>query len=175
MKYFFTFLLANAFMTASAQKANNKLYNKFVSADSVVLVSHLETYIFSVNEETGERIPPHLLVKKNTVNYNIIKERFKLDKKEIDSIATIMLTRNSDSLIQDIQCFIPHHGILLFKKGKCSFFDICFGCRHFVTSKDIKLSDELDDRTWNALETFFRNRKLDYELPKNDEEELEEN
>ena len=98
-----------------------------------------------------------------------------LDKSEADSIAAILITENRDSIIQDIQCFEPHHGILIFKKGKCSYFDICFGCRHFITSKDIKISDELSDKTWNDFESFFRNRNLKYEMPKNESEEENDN
>ncbi|MGG9963735.1 hypothetical protein [Ferruginibacter sp. SUN106] len=109
------------------------------------------------------------------MNYKIVKEHYQLDKKEIDSIAAIIITPNNDSIIRDISCFMPHHGILIFKNGKCSYFDICFGCRHFITSKDIKLSDELDDKTWNALESFFRNRKLNYELTENDLETKDNN
>lgn len=70
---------------------------------------------------------------------------------------------------------MPHHGILIFKKKKCSYFDICFSCRHFVSSKDIKLSDELSDKTWQALELFFQNRNFKFEMPAYAEEPVWEN
>ena len=168
---FFIFPFSSGF----GQSSNNKVYQKFIAADSVILVSHLTTFIPIVDDSTHERIGSYRLVEKNKVNYKIVKERYQLDKKEIDSVAQIIITPNNDSIIQDIKCFMPHHGILIFKKGKCSYFDICFGCRHFITSKDIKLSDELDDKTWNTLESFFRNRKLNYELTENDSETKEDN
>ena len=151
------------------------MYQKFINADSIILVSHLTTYVPIVDDKTNERIGSYHLVEKNKVNYKIIKERYSLNKKEADSIAKIIITPNNDSTIEDIRCFMPHHGILIFKKSKCSYFDICFGCRHFITSKDIKLSDELDDKTWNVLESFFRNRKLNYELTASDSETKDHN
>lgn len=160
---------------ASGQKHQNKVFQKIVKADSVFLVSHLITYVPVLDDKTNERTGFYKLVDKKRVNYNIIKESFLLDKSEADSIAAILITENRDSIIQDIQCFEPHHGILIFKKGKCSYFDICFGCRHFITSKDIKISDELSDKTWNDLESFFRNRNLKYEMPKNESEEENDN
>lgn len=163
-------LFISFFYYGLGQSSNNKIYQKFVNADSVILVSHLTTYTPVVNEKKSERNYSYRLVERNRVNYKIIKEYYKLDNIEIDSIAQIIITPNSDSIIEDIKCFIPNHGIIIFKKGKCSFFDICFGCRHFVTSKDINLSDELDDETWTRLESFFRNRKLNYDLTVTDSE-----
>ena len=173
--FFITIFFTTIFLSGFGQNINNKVYQKFVTADSVIIVSHLTTYIPIVDDKTNERIGSYRLVEKNKVNYKIIKEQYQLDKKEIDSIAAIIITPNNDSIIQDISCFMPHHGILMFKKGKCSYFDICFGCRHFITSKDIKLSDELDDKTWNAFESFFRNRKFKYELAENDSEAKDKN
>ena len=173
------FLISLLFVTlvfdVFGQSLQNKVYHKFISADSVILVSHLTTQVPIYDENTHQRIGIYRLVEKSKVNYKIIKERYSLDKNETDSIAKIIITPNNDSTIEDIRCFMPHHGILIFKKGKCSYFDICFGCRHFVTSKDIKLTDELDDKTWNALESFFRNRKLNYELTESDSETKDDN
>ncbi len=173
--FFITIFFAALFSSGFGQSLNNKVYQKFIAADSVILVSHLTTYIPIVDDSTHERIGSYRLVEKNKVNYKIVKERYQLDKNEIDSIAQIIITPNNDSIIQDIKCFMPHHGILIFKRGKCSHFDICFGCRHFITSKDIKISDELDDKTWKSLEVFFRNRKLNYELTENDSETEDDN
>jgi hypothetical protein len=105
------------------------------------------------------------LVCKNKLNDPIVMERYRLGAKETDSLARILITRNNDREIENIRCFVPHHSILIYKKGQCSFFEICFGCRHFVTSKDISLSDELSKKTWKMLEQFFRVRGLRYELP----------
>ena len=162
--FFITVFFAALFTCSFGQNLNKKVYQKFITADSVIIVSHLTTYIPIVDEETNERIGSYRLVEKNKVNYKIMKERYRLDKNEIDSLALIMIEANTDSTIEDIGCFMPHHGVLIYKKSKCSFFDICFGCRHFTTSKDITLSDEISDKTWLHLYHFFRNRKLNYEL-----------
>ena len=168
---FFIFSIVNLF----GQKPQTKVFQKFTTADSVILVSHLTTNIPIVDSMTKKWIGSVKLVDKNKPNYKIIRESISLKRNETDSILTILLTENKDTIIEDIQCFIPHHGILIFKKGKCSYFDICFGCRHFITSKDIKLSDELSIKTWNDLERFFRNRNLNYEMPGNEPEIEDDN
>lgn len=154
-------LMANVW----GQTSQNKLYPKIVQADSVILVSHLTTCFPNVDSLTKEWLDPLQLVVKNKLNEPIVKERYRLQAKETDSLARLLITPNTDREIEDINCFMPHHGILIYKKGKCSFFDICFTCRHFVTSKDINLSDELSNKTWKMLEQFFRVRGLRYELP----------
>ncbi len=173
--FLISLLFATFLFDVLGQSLQNKVYHKFISADSVILVSHLTTNVPIYDEKTHQRIGIYRLVEKNKVNYQIIKERYNLDKNETDSIANILITPNNDSTIEDIRCFMPHHGILIFKKGKCSYFDICFGCRHFITSNDIKLYDELDNKTWNVLERYFRNRGLNYELTEGDLETKNEN
>ena len=162
--FLITLSCAALFLSGFGQSPKNKVYKKFVAADSVLLVSHLTTYMPIVDDKTNKSIGAYKLVEKNKVNYQIIKEKYRLDKEETDSLALILTEANTDSTIEDIRCFMPHHGILIYKKNKCSFFDICFGCRHFVTSKDIDLSDEISDKSWLHLYHFFRNRKLNYEL-----------
>ncbi len=151
--------------TVFGQDVKNAVYLKITSADSVIIVSHLTTYVPFMDEETDKRDVVYKLVDNNKPNYKIIKERYSLNTIEVDSLSKILTTKNTDTKIVSTECFMPHHGVLIFKKGKCSYFDICFGCRHFRTSADIKLSDELNDKTWTDLESFFRNRGLNYEMP----------
>lgn len=147
------------------QYPSNKLYQKIVQADSVILVSHLITGMPIVDSKTKRWLGFQRLVIHNKLNQKIVKERYRLNASEMDTIARILITPNTDREIENIRCFMPHHGIIIYKKGKCAFFDICFTCQHFVTSKDISLSDELSHKTWKVLEQFFRVRGLRYELP----------
>lgn len=152
----------------SGQRHQKNIVQQFSQADSVLIVSHLLTNTTIVQDETNKRLGYRRLVIKNKPNYSIIKESIIPDKNSIDTLSQILLTPNRDSIIEDIKCFMPHHGILIFKKGKCSYFDICFGCRHFVTSKDLIISDELSFKTWQDLKTFYLNRNIQYEINKED-------
>lgn len=146
------------------QHANDKIYQQFMAADSVILVSHLTTNQPRIDKVNNKIIDPYRLVEKNKVNSKIIKEKYCLDQHEIEALAIIMTEVNTDSSYENIRCFIPHHGILIYKKSRRSFFDICFSCRHFITSKDIKLTDELSHNTWLHLFEFFKTRNLNYKL-----------
>lgn len=162
-------------VSSFAQKHEQKVYSLFNRADSIVIVSHLTTYIPIVDEITKQSLGFRKLVINKKPVYSIIKESITLDKNAIDTLVKILLTSNRDIIIEDYKCFIPHHGILIFKKGKVSFFDICFTCNHFETSKNIKLSDELSLKSWQDLELFFKKRNMKYEMPEyNYKEENEE-
>jgi hypothetical protein len=153
---------------AFAQKLQNKVYQIFMTADSVVIVSHKVTYTPIRNEgDYSAR-----LIENGAPNEKIIKQRLRLSKKDIDLLATILITPlKLGEAFEEGKCFIPHHGILIFKGDTCSFFDICFDCKHFVTSDDITLSDSLRIITWQKLKAFFKTRKLDYQIPINFEKE----
>ncbi|MBT2559701.1 hypothetical protein J7E50_17395 [Pedobacter sp. ISL-68] len=151
-----------------AQKQQNKVYKTFVAADSVVILSHKVTYTPIIN--IGDYSPR--LIENGKLNEKIIKQRLRLSKKDIDSLASILITPlKLGETFERGKCFIPHHGILIFKGDKCSFFDICFDCKHFVTSDDIKLSDSSRIITWKKLKAFFKTRKMDYQIPMVDEKD----
>ena len=68
------------------------------------------------------------------------------------------------------KCFIPHHAILIFKNQEISFIDICFGCSHLATSKDIKVSDDdFDRRKWRELQSYFKQNRITYKLEESNE------
>jgi hypothetical protein len=149
-------------VVAVGQIIKGKTYKKMLSADSVVVVSHFTTYVPIVDDVTLEKKDQYELVTNGMPNYQIIKESKRLRNDEEETLAGILSTKNNDRTIEDISCFMPHHGILIFKSGQCSFFDICFGCNHFVTSKDITLSDELSRKSWKVLQSFFRKKNFKY-------------
>lgn len=164
------FILSLSFSINGQNKKNNFEYI-FSNSDSVFITSHGDLQ-FSKGPGKGWDY------KKITINgkYNkeIVREIFKLDRISKDSLSAILTTPNNDSIIEDIQCFEPQHSILIYRNGKCSYFDICFGCRHFITSKDIKFEDDdLSDETWNSLELFFRNRNINFEMPKRETDQWE--
>jgi len=147
------------------QNKTERLQLKFRKADSVVLVSHLLTCVPSRNEETDEFIKPLQLVSNNKVNSKIINGRYVLSTFDIDTLAKLLTEPYTLMEIEDIKCFMPHHGILVYSGNKSSYFDICFGCRHFITSNDFKVSDILMEATWRSIELFFINRGLVYKMP----------
>ncbi|QIL39757.1 hypothetical protein G7074_11065 [Pedobacter sp. HDW13] len=165
MKKIFLSLAVLFFYIISAtygQKSKNKVYQTFTAADSVIIVSHTLTYTQKISEDDYS---PRL-IENGKLNQKIIKQTLKLDKKDIDLLASILIMPlKIGETFESGRCFMPHHGILIYKQDKCSFFDICFDCKHFVTSNDIKLSDSLRIITWQKLKAFFKSRKLDYQIP----------
>ncbi len=68
------------------QVAKGKTYSKFISVDSVALVSHITTYSPIVSDSDYSKKTRYLLVQNNKPNYQIIKEYFKLNARDVDSL-----------------------------------------------------------------------------------------
>ena len=150
--------LTNAPLFAQTTKKSVKQF--FSTADSVILVSHLLTeqaYLDSNNQMHFSK-----LVVNNNPNYAVIKEVIYLSKLKVDTLYALLTQANNDLIIEELACFSPHHGILLFKDGICYYYDICFHCRNYIASKEIALANELNNIGWNKLQSFFKQQGLKY-------------
>lgn len=157
LSYFLTCLL---FASGFAQ---NNLCKALAQADSVVIVSHLTTYV-RISSESGKTRSERYIVTRGIPEYSIIKEKYRLVRQETDSLFKLLTAPNLDSEYNEIMCFLPHHAVLIFKKGKCSFLDICFGCQKIIGSSDILFKYHISQQGWKDLKVFFAQRKLNYEL-----------
>ena len=132
----------------------------FLTADSVFLVSHLLTENISFDSLNEKHF--YKLVENNKPNYQIIKEKIYLSKLKVDTLYSLLTQPNKELTIEELGCFSPHHGVLLFKNGNCYFYDICFHCRNFIASKEIELDNELNSLGWKKLSSFFKRQGLQY-------------
>jgi hypothetical protein len=148
-----------------SQEYAYKIEKKLREADSVVFVSHAATWgIAIVDEKTGKRTAPPKLIIKGKINESIIRERLVVKSSALDSLITVLARPFADSIIQEGNCYMPHHTLLLFKRGHLSYIEICFGCRRFSTSRDLSFFDFFDKRKWRELQEFLFERKFNYEL-----------
>lgn len=145
-----------------SQTTRENLYMKMRHADSILIVSHLLQPI--IDEKTEEVIGIEELVINNKPNISIIKQSYRLNEKDIDTIAILFTTHFSETEFAEKKCFEPHHGVLIFSNGTCSWVEICFSCRHFISSADIQLSDMLNYKTWDEMAVFFKRRKCSYKI-----------
>lgn len=145
------------------QDNSSKIVSIFQNADSIVLVSH-ESLITS--GEPGKGSIKLKLVLDGNLNYAIVHEIAKLDRNSIDTLTHLLTEPNNDTEIWQLSCFDPHHAICIYKKGKLTYFNICFGCQKFVLyDRDIVEEKILDQKVWQELESFFKARKFNYEMP----------
>ena len=145
---------------------STKQFEKFLKSDSIIIVSHEATDgVLIVNDSTGKRIKPPQLLISGKLNDKIVKERKKLDSLNTSRLIKILKRPFEDKTIEEGNCFIPHHSVLFYKKGKLSYVEICFGCRGFITSKDLEFIDSFDKRKWRQMEVFFKSIGITYEMP----------
>jgi hypothetical protein len=161
-----SFLFFIMSLQASGQKRLDNLKAQFQSADSVVIVSHEATAgIGLMDEKTGKHLPLPKLIVNSRLNETIIHEKRVLNDTSIQRLNAIITRPFQDSVLEKANCFIPHHAVVIFKKRKASFVDICFGCRGIETSKDIKMTSwDIDNRKWNELIVFFKQHGMKYKL-----------
>jgi hypothetical protein len=163
-----TIITISAFLTLTINLFGQSLkqLDKFLKSDSIVIVSHEATDgVMIVNDSTGKRVKPPQLLISDKLNDMIVKERKKLDSLNTGKLIKILKEPFEDKTIEEGNCFIPHHAILFYKKGKLSYIDICFGCRGFITSKDLEFIDGFDKKKWRQMEAFLKSLGITYEMP----------
>jgi hypothetical protein len=152
-------------LSAFSQDKDDWLVKKIKSADTILLVSHEVTAgVTIVDDSTGKQLPLPKLTIAGKPNYQIIKEQQVITGLQLDTLIKILDRPFQDTKVEVGKCFMPHHAILLIKKSKTSYIDICFGCRRFDTSKDLKQLYEFDNRKWTELENLFLRLGFKYEL-----------
>jgi hypothetical protein len=137
---------------------------KLSGVDSVILISHLTNQ--ATSDDSGKYIPAIPLVKNNKLNTKLIKEQYRLNEIEIDSLLKIFTKGNNGILDTPYVCFSPHQAVLIYKNSTCSYVDICFFCKGMVTSDDINLPESMSESSWDRLKHFFYSRGLTYSLVK---------
>jgi hypothetical protein len=169
----FSFLL---FVAAKGQSSENikQAQQKILSADSIVLISHVLTVEFAPKiaedwDKTKKRQSQRKIIyptylKNGKINPAIIKQRNVISKIEANELSQILMYEIVEGTNQ-IKCNWPHHSILVYKKNKLSYLDICFDCKRINTSSDINLSEsDFTENKWEKLKLFFKKIGLNYEL-----------
>lgn len=138
------------------------------NADSVILISHILTreYTYVIYYEKGDTrnkvYEPFLL--NRAINQKIIIKKVLLNKTNIAQLVNILkrpLPKFREITVRD--CDEPHNSILIYKKAKFSYLDICFDCLQIHSSKNLNFSgDDMDLRKWKQLEDFFKRFQVRY-------------
>ncbi len=147
----------------AAHSQRQSVTDRLGKADSVFLISHRSVpgSSISIVDSTGKEISFPLFLN-GQLNPGAVLEKILLNTAETKKL-TNMLGYKRDNILEHGLCFDPHHAVILFKAGSLSFIDLCFACRSFRTSEDIKLED-IEQKTWEGLYSFFKAKGLSYEL-----------
>ena len=157
------------------------LRSLFTKADSIILISHETTYPYGVN---SAEIPLGLendtlemnKYNRNKINYthfiingdinrSIIVDAIQLSKIAVEDIVRIITRQVMKKTWSPAKCDEPHHSILIYKKGKLSYFDICFSCFTIHTSKDVDFTEfYMDDQKWDELKGIFIRNNINFSI-----------
>ena len=171
-------ILLSAFLNANGQTTENikQLQQRILSADSIVLISHLLTVEFApkivhdyditkTKKSKINRDPfyPKFL-KDGKINPAIIKQRKVISKSETTKLYEILKFEKVTET-NSARCDWPHHTIIIYKNNVQSYIDICFSCKRINTSKNIDLTTvDFTENKWKKLKAFFNKHGLTYQL-----------
>lgn len=145
------------------------LRGKFLSADSVLLVAHESTIDgLTIDDRSSSDtqindLRPRLIVAGN-LNHSIIRQTKYLNIADRKYVLTALDPPKGAYSYTPSPCFDPHHAIVIFKEGHCSYIDFCFTCSNFSYSSD--LNADMFAFSWKNVGAVFRKFGLTYMLTK---------
>lgn len=169
----FSFLF---FLTTKGQSSENikQVQQKILSADSIVLISHVLTAEFAPKivrdwdknkkKQIKKDVTYPTYLKNGKINPAIIKQRKAISKTETIELSQTLASEKVEEINQT-KCNMPHHTIIIYKNNSQSYIDLCFYCKKLNTSKDITLTEgDFNDNKWERLKSFFKKQGLNYQL-----------
>ncbi len=139
----------------SAQHEN--IDRKIKNADSIILISHKISWEYEAVEEGKSKNAP-LFLSKGDVNPQIIlSRRILLDRTQIIDILHV---ENGTYKHVARTCDQPRNSILIYKKAKLSYIDICFHCERIHTSDDLNHVVIFDHARFEKLASYFESLNL---------------
>lgn len=135
-------------------------HSELSKADSIILISHDDAY--SIKSE-GISAPNDslLLIVDDKINKKIIHEYIKVSLD--DNLLELLSEQRKDSVIQNNQCFLPHHAILFYFGKKISYVDLCFQCKQWQSSDDSSFSKiYISSDSFIKWENYFYKKGIRY-------------
>ncbi len=141
---------------------NNELYKKLKlqlqDADSILLVSHEQTYGPVYNKKGRIHDEAKKLVENNIINKAVIKKTILIEGKEKEALINILTQAVKGEKIESAKCFDPHHAFIVISKKDIAYIECCFDCGGVSTDKlDISSSD-FDNEKWDKLYTYINSK-----------------
>ncbi len=138
----------------------NFLESRLYKADSIILVSHDDSYR-NIGEGISAPNDSFSLIFQDKLNLPIIHEYVKISVD--DELINLLTQKSADSLIYNYTCFLPHHAILVYKENKISYLDVSFECKGWETSNDSLFEGVyLSDQGLLNLRKYFHNKGIKY-------------
>lgn len=148
----------------------DSLTARILAADKVEILSHQDLHLRSNMEEMKMGLNGfwrRIVDSSGNLNECIVMEQLTLNKMDVDSLINV-LSKNyyNGAPVSRASCFLPHETIVLYFNGRCSFVDICFGCRQFSASADIIFLPEFltTEEQWDDLKSFFIAKGIKYKM-----------
>jgi hypothetical protein len=125
------------------------------NADSILLVSHEQTYGQIFNKKNDSYTETERLVENGMLNRKLINKTVVIEGKEKDSLISILTQPVIGEQIDQARCFDPRHAIIVISKKDVAYLEICFACTGVSTDKlDISTAD-FDKAKWDAMYRFI--------------------
>ena len=129
------------------------LQRYLISADSILLISHLEPTNAPPDLQTGRSQSGAKLLENGKISESLLKSSKKLSKTDIIQLGNIL----DEHVVDDIEytkCFSPRHAIIAYNNGKISYVDVCFSCLGLAIV-GFPADIEMSEKKYLKLKLFF--------------------
>jgi hypothetical protein len=152
----------NTLKSENLQKADSTNSNRFKkfelqlqSADSILLVSHEQTYgpVFSKKDSSYKEA--NRIVEDGILNKKVINKTILIDGNEKKTLINILTQKIKGEPIDLAACFDPHHALIVISAKDISYIEFCFICGGVATDKIEISSADFDKEKWNRVYNYI--------------------
>lgn len=163
-------LLAALLLTNLHGAGQDRLSDWLHPADSIVIISHQTLFRRAGYAEMSRGIsgyPLMLVSDSGHTTDSLIVARRRLDVAGRDTLISLLNRSYKDTIpFSPNMCFVPHHAVLCYRRGRCAYLSLCFGCLRYSLSPGLTVPPGFLETqvAWEALQHFFTAHHIPVEL-----------
>mgnify|MGYP003577067041 CR=1 FL=1 len=139
------------------------IVQQLLHADTVMLVSHLQTDGIVIMDDKGKKQFSKKLVEKRVLNKELIVKHALLTTNDRQELADILKQPFKDRKVETCQ-FIPFNAIVFIESGKASSIEVSLECRAYKYIQGNKEElVQMDKAKWMKLSAYFERFEISNE------------
>ena len=124
-------------------------------SDSILLVSHEQTYGPIFNKRNDSYVEAKRIVENDVINKKAIHTTSLIKDRDKESLINILTQKLKGEPIDLAHCFDPHHAIIVISKGRIGYIEFCFSCGGVSGDKVDISSTDFDKEKWDKIYKYI--------------------
>lgn len=136
-------------------KRFKKLKMQLQGSDSILLVSHEQTYGPIFNKKGDSYEEAKKIVENGVINKKVIQETLLIKDQDKENLIKILTQEVKGVPIDLARCFDPHHALIVISKGQIGYIEFCFTCGGVSADKVDISSYDFDKEKWDKIYKYI--------------------